>query len=44
MISKLFSGIIIILVALFGSNIFAGIPPALSGAATAGIKLFTGQK
>ncbi len=44
MISKLFSGIIIMLVVLFGFNVFAGVTPALSEAATAGIRLFTGQK
>lgn len=44
MISKLFSGIIIMLVALSGVNLFADVPPALPEAATAGIKLFTGQK
>jgi len=44
MISKLFSGIIIMFVALSGFNVFAGVPPALSEAATAGIRLFTGQK
>ncbi|NOZ84441.1 MAG: hypothetical protein GXP60_06540 [Epsilonproteobacteria bacterium] len=44
MISKLFSGIIIMLVALSELNAFAGVPPALSEAATAGIRLFTGQK